>query len=226
MTPIAGPSRVRDFEEDEKENIPMSDEDLDFIMDIPEDPVTQEDGYLSPAPSFSRLDTPELSSPLRPGVTRKRETDDNFDDFDVEAVSSPEASKLVPRRHSCSIERLEWLRGEDLVRDIPVSFDHSAGADETKLKDGPDLRDMLDDDMTSEIDCFDEDTLDPTPPNTPDNSGQIDAALGVDLDTDDLEPEELEAESIVARTDIVASGWWEKWGRTEKDKEGKFRVRL
>jgi exonuclease-1 len=226
VAPIAGPSRVRNFLEDDKENVPMSDEDLDFIMDIPEDPVTQEDGYLSPTPSFSRLDTPELSSPLRPGVRRKRETDDGFDDFDAEALSSPEASRQAPRRHPRSIERLEWSRGKVLVRDTPLISGHSAGADETITKDGPDLRDILDDDMTSEIDCFDEDTLDPTPPITPDGSVQIEVAPGVDEDIDDLEHEELEAVSIVTRTEIVANGWWEKWGRTEKVKEEKFRVRL
>lgn len=80
--------------------------------------------------------------------------------------------------------------------------------------------------MTSEIDCFDEDTLDPTPPITPDGSVQIEVAPGVDEDIDDLEHEELEAVSIVTRTEIVANGWWEKWGRTGKVEEEKFRVRL
>lgn len=218
VAPIAGPSRVHDFLEVDKENVPMSDEDLDFTMDIPEDPVTQEDGYLSPTPSFSRLDTPEFSSPLRPGVRRKRETDD---DFDAEALSSPEASRQAPRRHSYSIERLEWSRGKILT---PVTSDHSAGADETLTKDGLDLRDILDDDMTSEIDCFDEDTFDPTPPITPDGSGQKEVAPEVDYDIDGLK--QLEAVSVVTRTEIVASGWWEKWGRTGKVKEEKSRVRL
>src|SRR5882762_8457033 len=44
---VAGPSRILDFVEDEKENVPVSDEDLDFATDPAEDPVTQEDGYIS-----------------------------------------------------------------------------------------------------------------------------------------------------------------------------------
>ena len=63
MAPIAGSSQVRNFLGDDKENVPMSDEDLDFIMDIPEGPVMQENGYLSRTSSFSRLDAPELLSP-------------------------------------------------------------------------------------------------------------------------------------------------------------------
>jgi hypothetical protein len=77
--------------------------------------------------------------------------------------------------------------------------------------------------MTSEIDFFDEDMMDPGPPITPDVSGQIEVELGVNVDN--LDPQELEAEAIVARTEIVANGWWEKWGRAGKDKEGKFQVR-
>ena len=222
---VAGPSRIRDFEEDEKENTPMSDEDLDFLMDLPEDPVTQEDGYISPSPSFSHLDnTPELSSPLRPGVTRKQEVDDSVDDFDAEAVSSPVASRLATRCLSRSVGKLEWSQGEVLVRDIPVHTDQRPCAKLVTTKDGPDLRDMFDDDMTSEIDCFDEDTQDPTPPITPDDGYQTEVELGVDMDVDDLEPEELETEAIVARTEIVASGWWEKWGHAGKDKERKSQV--
>lgn len=47
----------------EKENIPIAEENLDNENDD-FDPVTQEDGYISPSPSSSRHLTPELSSPL------------------------------------------------------------------------------------------------------------------------------------------------------------------
>ena len=215
--PIAGPSRILEFWEDEKENVPMSDEDLDFAMDLPEDPVTQEDGYISPAPSFSRLDTPDLSSPLRP--TR---ADDGLDDFGADTISSPEASRAAPPVRPRSIGKLEWPKGEVLVRDTPVPCDHREQRVETL--DGPDLRDMFDGDMTSEIDCFDETTPDPSPPITPDDTDQIEVEL--DMDVDDLEFEVLEAEAVVARTEIVANGWWEKWGRAGKDKESSFQVRI
>ena len=202
----------------------MSDEDLDFAMDLPDDPVTQEDGYMSPAPSFSRLDTPDLSSPLRPGATRtKRECDDGFDDFGADTISSPVAPKVAPRHPSRSIEKLEWSQDNILDRDTPVVSDQNVKR-ATRI-DGPDLRDTFDDDITSEIDCFDEDTLDTTPPITPDDSGRVEEELGMDID--DLEPDlELEAEAIDTRTEIVANGWWAKWGRAGKDKEGKFRVRV
>jgi hypothetical protein len=218
--PIAGPSRIREFGNEDKENAPMSDEDLEFAMD--DDPVTQEDGYISPSPpSFSRLDTPDLSSPPRPETARKKYLEDDLDDFGVDAISSPIAHRLAPRQHrSRSLEKLDWAKGEVLVRDTPAPPDQVERS--AVAGHGPDLRDMFGDDLTSEIDCFEEeDTLGPTPPATPDDSGEMEVDVG---DGVDLDPEELEAEAVVTRTEVVANGWWQKWGHAGKDREGRYQV--
>jgi hypothetical protein len=218
---VAGPSRTLNFVEDEKENVPMSDEDLDFATDLAEDPVTQEDGYISPAPCYSHQDTPDLSSPLRPGATRKGEVDDGLEEFGADTISSPETSKVAPHRRFRPIEKLEWPQSHILVRDTPVPDQRDK---EDERKDGPDLGDLFDDDMTSEIDCFDENTPDTTPPITPADSSQMEVELGMSVD--DFESVDMEAEDIAARTEVVANGWWDKWGHAGKDKEGKFQVRL
>lgn len=217
MVPVAGPSRSRGVED--KENVPLFDEELDFIMDDPDDPVTQEDGYISPSPFFSRPNTPgpDLSSPLRPGAPQKRRidnTDNSVDDFDADAISSPIATRQTSHHPSQTLQRLQWPQAEVLVQDTPGAVDDA--------KAGPDLRDTFSDDPTSEIDCFEEeDSLDPTPPATPDDSRELEVALGEDID---LEVDDLETQDIVTRTEIVANGWWEKWGRTDKAKGGRHQV--
>lgn len=107
-----------------------------------------------------------------------------------------------------------------LVRDTPAPSDQ--GEDAAPVKNGPDLRDMFGDDLTSEIDCFDEeDTLETIAPITPDDSGQIAVDLGCEVG---LEPEELEVGAAVMRTEIVANGWWQKWGHGGKDREGRHQA--
>lgn len=220
--PIAGPSYIREFGNEDKENAPISDdEDLEFAMN--EDLVTQEDGYISPSPpSFSRSDTPDLSSPPRPETTRKKHFGDNLDDFGVEAISSPIAHRIAPHpQRSRSLEKPDWSEGEVLVRDTPAPSDQGEECS-VAARNGPDLRDMFGDDLTSEIDCFEEeDTLDPTPPTTPDDSVEMKVDLADEVD---LEPEELEASAVVTRTAVVANGWWQKWGHAGKDMEGRHRV--
>ncbi|KAF7965699.1 hypothetical protein HWV62_42213 [Athelia sp. TMB] len=206
--PIAGPSRIHDPIDVDKENIPIAyeDEDLDFAMVEPEDPVTQEDGYMSPSPSLARLNTPELSSPLRPGVTRKRDSADHFDDFDEDVLSSPDIQRIAPPlRPPAPIGRLDFARKDVPALDSPPlkTADNRAA--------GPDLRDMFSDDQTSDIDCFEEDKS----PVTPDDNGQTVADTSLDLDLDD-------STAALTRKEVVAQGWWEKWGHSGKDKEGRF----
>lgn len=220
IVPVAGPSRIREYGTEDKENAPVSDEDLEFPMD--EDPVTQEDGYISPSPSScSRFDTPDLSSPPRLDAMRQKHFEDSLDDFGAEAISSPVAQKPTPRQQRVrSLEKLNWSQGEVLVRDTPAPPDKED--DSITVRNGPDLRDMFGDDVASEIDCFEEeDGLEPTPPATPDDSGEMDVGLG---DWADLEPEELEAEAVVTRAEVVANGWWQKWGHAGKDREGRHQV--
>lgn len=209
--PVAGPSRLSPYSaEMEKENIPVSDEEFDFAMIEPENPVVQENGYISPSASLLRLNTPELSSPLRPGVIRKRDLVDDFDDFDVDPLSSPVAHRIAPPlRPPGLIGRLEYSKKEVLARDTPPLDPRD------DVRHGPDLRDMFNDDHISDIDCFDDDALDPTPPITSNESAHIEAETSLELE---------DADAAIVRAEIVAQGWWEKWGRAGKDKEGRLQV--
>ncbi|KAI0370578.1 hypothetical protein BV20DRAFT_1035799 [Pilatotrama ljubarskyi] len=58
----------------------------------PPDAVEQEDGYASPAPSLAQWDSPDISSPVRPGRRSgggAKAWEDGEDDFDADVLSSP-----------------------------------------------------------------------------------------------------------------------------------------
>lgn len=104
----------------------------------PEDPVEQEDGYISPgSPNGSRDATPDLSSPARPGATQRRrrsyppahngdqdegrmpeeeEEDDLFCGADV--LSSPVMDRSdVGRRNTANVHR-----GVPVQKVVPLDF--------------------------------------------------------------------------------------------------------
>ena len=58
----------------DSDDVAVDEDDIgDAMLEEDEDePVTQEDGYLSPGPSIVRCATPDLSSPARPGSLRRR----------------------------------------------------------------------------------------------------------------------------------------------------------
>ena len=202
----------------DKENTPLLGDDLDFIMDDSNDPVTQEDGYISPSPSFSRMVTPDpdISSPSRPDSFKY---DDN-DDFDADALSSPVTTTLAPQRRPHAIERLQWGCGIQPRETSTLPGEKQAL---NNAQGGPDLRDMFGDDPTSEIDCFDEgNTPDPTPPVTPD----AERGLDVDLESEDELEDDMGIKAVAASTEIVASGWWAKWANTGKGKGPRNLVRV
>lgn len=206
-----GPSGLRVID---KENTPLPGDDLDIIIDDPNDPVTQEDGYISPSPSFSRMVTPgpDISSPSRPGHSFKRDDNDNFD---ADALSSPVTTTLAPQRRPRSIGRLQWSCGDVHVELPETSALPGEKQAPTNAQGGPDLRDMFGGDPTSEIDCFDENTPDPTPPvMTPDAERELD----VDLEFEDELEDDMGIKAVAASTELVASGWWAKWGHTGRGK--------
>ncbi|KAJ7741949.1 hypothetical protein DFH07DRAFT_49170 [Mycena maculata] len=184
------------------------------MMDIeePDDGVEQEDGYISPTPSRSR-DSEDLSSPLRPGVTpppKKRVKTERIEyetDFEVDAVSSPPEEV---RGHRVRLPALSLYRSPSPGGAILVAA--SPDAPGTVLV-GPDLRDAFGDERTSEIDCFEDEasgasgsTPTPTPsPLTPEDDVSGDLALAL------VDPEELEVQANVARTEAVAAGWRNMW---------------
>jgi len=207
----------------------------------PVDPVTQEDGYLSPSPACPRWETPELSSPVQPKSTRSR----SQDDFGADPISSPLAARSANSRARSRMGRPRsaspsYIRSPE----HPERGRKRKGGlvRETRTNDefvGPDLRDMFGDDTTSDIDSFegerqdgDQSSCTPSPPGpvTPDDGCHAEIVesrqTGVELDRDinlGLEqrfddPMEMEKRSYAMRSETVAIGWREKWalqGRAE-----------
>jgi len=217
----------------------QGDVDAEMEIDVEEpleyDPVEQEEGYISPSPSCSR-DTQELSSPPRPGTTpnRKRHTTTNADnlDFGADVISSPPPETTVlsnslsnSRIRSRSLTPSSSCRtfGQSLV--WPMRDQSNAAKSEFL---GPDLRNSFGDDLTSEIDCFEDEgqnasgstttpTSSPLTPVTPDeNSAQLD---GMADQAVVINPEELEARATEMRNEAVATGWRDKWALCGKSKE-------
>lgn len=270
---VGGPSRIT-LILDEKENIDMNipddddEEDLELDpdvsmeaqqgeeMDVEEpdielDGVAQEDGYISPSPSWKDRegDTPDLSSPVRPSSTPRRQlfkvpaamsgkrnavTDPDDFDFCADAISSPilESRIKAERRTILNVARLpippSTSRVEVFVLDTPP---HASRRPPRSERDGPDLRDCFDD-LTSEIDCFEEDsdidrhgpdpdsTTTPSPsPLTPVDSLNMRTVKVVRDDDGDLDdPEGAEARRNVLRNEAVASGWRNRWALDGKGK--------
>ncbi|CAK5274848.1 unnamed protein product [Mycena citricolor] len=207
--PAAGPSRLvkeniapdEDLEDEEEEDLDadLGWDSLSLVVqaprdvtladvDDPGDAVEQEDGYISPTPSRSR-DVDDLSSPLRPSVrtpARKRlqiEVEDDEPEFDV-VSSPPNEARLQPLRLP-ALYRIS-SPGKVLVAASP---------------------------QTSDIDCYEEQTLDPesheeasasTSTPSPSPLTPVDGAAIFDPD--------LDAQANAARHQIVAAGWKERWG--------------
>ncbi|KAI0066882.1 hypothetical protein BV25DRAFT_1255804 [Artomyces pyxidatus] len=193
---VAGPSRIRateEFEEIEtqKEVIFIDDTD-DGEMQEPEEagPVTQEDGYLSPAASLTRLDTPDLSSPPRPPGTRPRR---GTDDFGAERLSSP---VLERARSESPLGRPHASAPRVLVQDTPMRK-RAYGLD------GPDLRDLFDEE---------EDAGAAPQSSFSTQSSTSGPETPADVDGDLLELDEV---PLGAARQAVAKGWWTKWARAE-----------
>ncbi|KIP07281.1 hypothetical protein PHLGIDRAFT_425315 [Phlebiopsis gigantea 11061_1 CR5-6] len=247
---VAGPSSGLGHD---KENIPSfpSEDELDeseTSMDEAADPVTQEDGYMSPSPSFSRWDSPELSSPLRPRRATPSQSiavepavyldeDEDIDDFDAEVLSSPPGP---PRRRNVDrhVSRMPFpSAGNVLVHGTPTPSKKRGGRAASPEPLGPDLRDMFEywSDRTSDIDEDDGESMESaassSEPVTPESSGQrvvcVDDGCCEEQMTNDLE--EMKTEPPAATRDgRTANGWWERWACPEAipTKEQSVRVLL
>ncbi|KAG1802276.1 uncharacterized protein HD556DRAFT_1195014, partial [Suillus plorans] len=166
----------------DKENLPdhadnvIVVEELDEILEEPRDPVTQEDGYLSPSPSYFRSATPDLSSPVRPYNPARHDRRDG-DDFGADIVPSPTAVRTITRHalHQCLLPKKEKV--SILVRETPPPMNDIGSADEIE---GPDLRDVLDIEPPWDIDAIDDDIItsasssSTTGPITPEDNGTND----------------------------------------------------
>jgi hypothetical protein len=211
--PEAGPSRTQV----DKENVPLDvEDDLDISMEValefaePVDPVTQEDGYLSPSPECPRWETPELSSPVQPRNTRSR----SQDDFGADPISSPS----IPRKTYSRRPRSASPPASNGDRGLNMRLRETT--DRTIV--GPDLRDLFGDDMTSEIDSFEGDgevdnasapILPPPSPVTQEDAIQLKVDAELDVDSEiNFEADSTEIDQTCAeRNEAVASGWREKW---------------
>lgn len=199
----------------------------DTEMDLEELPdnemVKQEDGYISPTSSCSG-DAQDLSSPYRP---RRRWRSSDIGGPEVldfaEAISSPPQTKRRPSRlpsraslrTSRSLTPTRGHRDDSSLRKIKVCERPIP----VRALSGPDLRDSFGDELMSEIDCFEDEGRSTSGPNspplpspaTPNNKDCTDQ--GVDVIVVDLleDPEESLARALVARTEVVANGWRDRW---------------
>jgi hypothetical protein len=232
---VAGPSGLGPLAHN-KENIPCIApvDELDegeISVDEGADPVTQEDGYMSPGPSFSRWDSPDLSSPLRPGSraskwpTQDVEEDDDISDADV--LSSP-IGVAQKRGRVASRTRMSPSpspsAGNVLVHGTPTRIAKRGDAG-GPARLGPDLRDIFENwsDGTSDIDEGGEESLESmeslassSEPVTPEGSTQHVVCVDDSYDdmTDDIE--EIERQALATRNARVANGWWERWACQEQ----------
>ncbi|OJA20216.1 hypothetical protein AZE42_02134, partial [Rhizopogon vesiculosus] len=180
---MPAPSRITSLPCD-KENLPdhaVNDvtvvEELEDFLDEPPDPVTQEEGYLSPSPSYFRSATPDLSSPVRPYSPAQRSRGGG-DDFGADIISSPTIVRTTTQRQGLPFKK---EKANILVRETPPPMTDIVYADEIE---GPDLRDVLDIEALGDINTIDEDRIttlssSTSRPITPEGSGVHD---GFDVD--------------------------------------------
>jgi len=179
--------------------------DLTSEGDEPEShDIAHEDGYISPAGSSYRFETPEVSTPHRNSRMSKSGVGQDDDDFDAELLSSPvegrrHRGKTPKRAHEVDLDR-EYLERTDNGDDIGSG------------NDGPDLRRSFEDvdDLPSDIDCpgpgssfASTVTTSSAGPITPNHSTSVD-------DVEDF-LEEKEDKTRIARTGSISDGWLKRW---------------
>ena len=181
--------------------------DLTSEGDEPEShDIAHEDGYISPAGSSYRFETPEVSTPHRNSrLSKSGFGQDDDDDFDAELLSSPVEGRrhrgTTPKRaHEVDLDR-EYLEKTDNGDDIDSG------------NDGPDLRRSFEDvdDLPSDIDCpgpgssfASTATTSSAGPITPNHSASLD-------DVEDLLEEIEEDKTRIAGTGSISDGWVKRW---------------
>lgn len=174
--------------------------DLD---ELPE-PVHQEDGYMSPPPSYFRLATPDLSSPIGHSYRVTPRGHGSTDDFGADIISSPLATKRrSPLFHKCCVSPREQAGelGNVLVRGTPPPVETDIG--------GPDLRDIFSICSTDEIEELEGHDASGamTPPHGP-GIVSINTIISEDLGLDTC--------ARATRMHTVANGWWNKWAMKQE----------
>ena len=165
-------------------------------------PVNQEEGYISPAPSYFRSATPDLSSPVRHPHEESRGVYTTGDDFGADIVSSPVA--MLRKKGAPGF--LDTASAKVLVRSTPSPV----GPDEIY---GPDLRDFLSiATPTSPAKSYERSAT-----STPSTTGLVtpeDSIANVSTFIDEVMADEdfgVETQLCGSPAEIVANGWWNKW---------------
>ena len=223
------------FRSSEKENIPFASDALNSSMEValeidePPDPVVQEDGYISPSPSYPRLDTPDLSSPVPIHGGPASGNQPMQDDFGVDAVSSPPVARHRSRHR-------RRARSGSLTPAIPSPCGStprpraSISSDADGIEGvGPDLRVFFGGDVEGDSgSCYGEFSDHPaSPPQavpsglaTPNDLGQvkflsengrIDLDVDLGLESEPADPGESERHALTLKNETVANGWRSKW---------------
>ena len=129
--PVAGSSGLSQREKEEKENVhPEADEGVDADIDMGldadadayqdggqdedmggPDAIAQEDGYASPTESMGQWDSPDISSPVRPGAARRDGgwDEDEEEEYDADVLSSSPVARTrtdMRKRPAVVVERL------------------------------------------------------------------------------------------------------------------------
>ncbi|KAG8216940.1 PIN domain-like protein [Butyriboletus roseoflavus] len=176
---------------------------LEGDLDEPPDPIHQEDGYMSPPPSYFRLATPDLSSPMGHPFGVTSHGDGNPDDFGADIISSPLAIKrcsLWFRKRSVSPREAEES-GKILVRGTPP-------LDETDIN-GPDLKDILGACSSDEVEELEtSETLGAMTHSRRPGTVSAGATISQDLGSDIC--------ALETRMHTVANGWWNKWAMKQE----------
>lgn len=160
----------------------------------------QEDGYMSPPPSYLRSATPDLSSPV--GFRVEPRGHGSADDFGADVISSPLATKRrSPWFHERSASPRDPVNlGNILVPGTPPSVEADIG--------GPDLRDILSICSTDEIEELEgHETSGAVAPSRPED---------VSAETIISEDQGLDTSACSTRMHAVASGWRNKWAMKQE----------
>lgn len=176
---------------------------LEGDLDEPPEPIHQEDGYMSPPPSYFRLATPDLSSPIGHSFRVSPRGHESTDDFGADIISSPLATKRrspwFPKR-SMSPHEAGNL-GNILVRGTPPPVEADIS--------GPDLRDILSICSTDDIEELEgHETSGTTSPSHRPGSVSVNTTISEDCGVDTC--------ARAARMHTVANGWWNKWAMKQE----------
>lgn len=237
---------------------------VSYANEIP-DAVEQEEGYISPSPSCSK-DAQDLSSPpshprrVQHGYHQKDinptdliPSDEEDADFGADAISSPISVKKQKSRGGLlfqvqqtptargSYSELSIPTGQILVNSTPSPtckriYPDADDVPSPTLYRGPDLRSMLDNDNSTELEYDVTPQLDlrggsdspPSPsPETPESIhlqqlgihfvGDNNVAENLQYDSDlDEDEEARREEEMDAKRKVVMEGWKARWSSTSK----------